>query len=254
LCGLFGSASFAAFLYRRSPAISWPGVALVVLLFRSALLTKEQAVVLPALFVLTDFWWNPESRMRSVRANWKLYTTLAVGAAGGVVLFWRLITGAGTGGSAGFAMKDFTWYQYLFTQFRGIWVYIGHFVLPVNLNLGWDFAISRSLFDKGAIFGLIGLASLAVASWILRRRFPLATYGYFLFLLFLLPTSSILPIKDPVADRRMYLPMVGLILVVMDFASRWKAERKVLAIVCTVIVAVAAVGTYARAAVWSDPV
>ena len=116
LCGLFGSASFAAFLYRRSPAISWPGVASVVLLFAAALLTKEQAVVLPVLFVLTDFWWNPESRVRSVRANWKLYATLAVGAAGGVALFWRLITGAGTGGSAGFSMKDFTWYQYLFTD------------------------------------------------------------------------------------------------------------------------------------------
>ena len=46
-------------------------------------------------------------------------------------LFWKLIRGIGTGGSAGFGMKDLTWYQYLFTQFRAIFVYIGNFVLPV---------------------------------------------------------------------------------------------------------------------------
>ena len=154
LCGLFGSASLAAFLYRRSPAISWPGVASVVLLFAAALLTKEQAVVLPVLFVFSVFWWNPGSRLRSVRANWKLYATLAVGAAGGVALFWRLITGAGTGGSAGFSMKDFTWYQYLFTEFRVFFAYVFNFVLPVNLNVDWDFPISHTIFEHGAILGL----------------------------------------------------------------------------------------------------
>src|SRR5260370_558674 len=73
LCGMFASASYSAFLYRRSPAISWAGVATVVPLFGAALLTKEQAVVLPALFVLTDLCWNPEPPLRPVRPNWKLY-------------------------------------------------------------------------------------------------------------------------------------------------------------------------------------
>ena len=81
LCGMFGCASLAAFLYRRSAAISWAGVAAVVLLFGAAVLTKEQAVVLPVVFVLTDIWWNPDSPLRSVRANWKLYVVLAAGAA-----------------------------------------------------------------------------------------------------------------------------------------------------------------------------
>src|ERR1035438_9842830 len=44
LCGMLGCASFTAFLYRRSPAISWAGVFPVLLLFGAAVLTKEQAV------------------------------------------------------------------------------------------------------------------------------------------------------------------------------------------------------------------
>ena len=250
---MFASASFAAFLYRRTPAISWSGVLSVVLLFGAALLSKEQAVVLPALFVLTDFWWNPEFPLRSLRANWKLYVVLALGAAGGVALFWRLIVGAGTGGSAGFAMKDFTWYQYLFTQFRAIFAYLFNFLLPVNLNVDWDFPISHSIFEHGAIFGLAGLLVLATAAWRYRRGFPLAGYGYFVFLVLLSPTSSILPIKDPIADRRMYLPMLGLILISIDLLRRLKVEPKVLAMGAAVLMVAAALATHARAEVWSSP-
>ena len=251
LCGMFASASLAAFLYRRSPAISWPGVLPVVLLFIAALLSKEQAVVLPALFLLTDFWWNPQLPLRAVRANWKLYMVLALGAVGGVALFSSLILRSG---SAGFAMKDFTWYQYLFTQFRALFVYLFNFVLPIHLSVDWDFPISHNLFEHGAIFGLAGLVALAAAAWRYRRGFPLAGYGFFVFLVLLAPTSSILPIRDPIADRRMYLPMLGLILISIDLLRHLKAEPKVLAMGAAVLIVAAAVATHARAEVWSSPI
>ncbi len=254
LCAMFGCVSFAAFLYRPSPAISWTRAVFVLVFFGAALLTKEQAVALPALFVLTDLWWNPESPLRSVRANWRLYAMLAVGAAAGVALAWRLILGVGTGGSAGFAMKDFTWYQYLFTQFRAILAYILNFLLPVNLNVDWDFPISHSIFEHGSIFGLAALLALAVLAWRYRRTFPLAGYGYFVFLVLLSPTSSILPIKDPIADRRMYLPMLGLILIAIDLLRRLKVDRKVLAVGAGVLIVAAALATHARAEVWSGPI
>ena len=254
LCGMFGCASFAAFLYRRSAAISWAGVLSVVLLFGAAVLTKEQAVALPALFVLTDIWWNPEFPLRSLRANWKLYAVLALGAAGGIALFWKLILGVGTAGSAGFGMKDFTWYQYLFTEFRAIFAYLFNFLLPVNLSVDWDFPISHGIFEHGAILALAGLLALAAVAWRYRRAFPLTGYGYFVFLVLLSPTSSILPIKDPIADRRMYLPMLGLILIAIDPLRRLKVERKVLAMGAAALLVAAALATHARAEVWSDSV
>jgi tetratricopeptide (TPR) repeat protein len=250
---MFGSASLAAFLYRRTPAISWTGVLPVALLFGAAVLTKEQAVVLPALFILTDLWWNPNSRLRSVLANWKLYAVLALGAAGGVALFWKLILGRGTGGSAGFAMKDFTWYQYLFTEFRAVFAYVFNFLLPVNLSVDWDFPISRTILEHGSIFYLAALLALAAVAWRYRRTFPLAGYGYFAFLVLLSPTSSILPIKDPIADRRMYLPILGLILIAIDLLRRLKVERKVLASGAALLLVAATLAAHARAEVWSSP-
>ncbi len=142
---------------------------------------------------------------------------MALAAAGGGLLPGNLILHAS---SAGFGMKDFTWYQYFFTECRAMFVYLGVFVLPVQLNADWDFPISRTILDHGAIFGLAVLLALVAAAWRYRRRFPLATYGFFVYLVLMAPTSSILPIQDPVAERRLYFSMLGLLLIVVDVLAR----------------------------------
>jgi tetratricopeptide (TPR) repeat protein len=252
LSGMFALASITVFFYRRSPAISWGSVIAVLLLFGAALLSKEQAIAVPAVLLLTDFWWAPGFSLKGVFRNWKLYGLMAGGGLAGVALFWRLIAGHGTGASAGFGIMP--WHQYLFTQFRALWVYVVSFVLPTNLNVDWEFDFSRSILDHGAIVGLAALAAAAWAAWHYRDRFRLAGYGYFLFLIFLLPTSSILPIKDPVAERRMYLPLIGLTLIAIDFLSRWRVDRRVLAGLGVAFLAAMSAATHARAMVWTDPV
>ena len=247
-------ASFTVFLYRPQPAATWPVVAAVLALYGAAVLAKEHTVVLPALLLLTDYWWNPGFSFQGIRRNWKLYLPMALGAIAGVAFFWNLIRGADTGGTAGFAIQEFTWYQYFFTQCRALFVYIGMFVLPVNLTADWDFPISGTILDRGAIFGLLALLALAAAAWRYRRRFPLAAYGYFVFLVLMSPTSSILPIKDPIAERRLYFSMFGLLLILVDVLSRLKVDRRALAAGCLVVALAAAGATRVRAAVWADPV
>lgn len=252
LSAMFSAAALTVFLYRRQAAASWATVALVFVLFGAAILSKEQAVVLPAVLLLTDYWWNPGFSFKGIRGNWRLYGPMAAAGAAGVAFFWNLILGIGTSGTAGFGMKDFTWYQYFFTQCRALFVYIGIFLLPVNLTADWDFPVSRTILDRGAIFGLLALVALAAAAWRYRRRFPLASYGYFVFLLLMSPTSSVLPIKDTIAERRLYLPMLGLLLIVVDLARRLKLDRKALAAGCLVVALLAAGATRARAHVWTD--
>ncbi len=250
LSALLAFTAFTLFLYRKQAAISWTVVAAVLLLFGLALLSKEQAIVLPALLLLTDYWWNPAFSFQGVRANWRLYLPMALGALAGVAFFWRLIT---TATSAGFALKDFTWYQYFFTQCRALFVYLGMFLLPVNLTLDWDFPISKTILDRGAILGLVALLALVAAAWHYRRRFPLAGYGCFVFLLLMAPTSSFLPIQDPIAERRLYASLLGLLLIVVDILGRLKVARKTLAAACVVVALLASVATRSRAALWGDP-
>lgn len=259
LSALFAAGAYAVFLYRPKPASPWVAACAVLVLFACAVFSKEQAIVLPALFLLTDIWWNPGRGIQAVKSNWRIYVPIAAMGLVAVFLFRKLIAGVGTGttytgATAGFAIKDLPWYRYLFTEFRALFVYIGTFLFPARLNLDWDFPISQTIFDHGAVIGLVVLLALAAAAWSFRTRFPLAAFGYFLFLLLLSPTSSILPIKDPVAERRLYLPMLGLLLILVDLASRLKIDRKMLAAACLVVLLIATAATHARAEVWSGPI
>jgi tetratricopeptide (TPR) repeat protein len=74
-----------------------------------------------------------------------------------------------------------------------------------------------------------------------------------MFLVWLAPTSSVIPIADPLVERRMYLPMIGLILIACDGLSRvrfspplaWSAAASVL-LVLTIL-------TWDRNALWGRP-
>jgi tetratricopeptide (TPR) repeat protein len=244
-------AAYAVFLYRRRAAITWGIMLPVLALFGLAVLSKEHTIVLPALLLLTDLWWNPGFSWRGVRGNWRLYSTLAVGAAVGVAHFWRQILYSP---SAGFGMRDVTWYQYLFTQGRALLVYPAEFLLPLRLNADWDFPFSRTIFDHGAAIGLSVLLALAAVAWHYRRRYPLACFGFFVYLVLMSPTSSILPIKDPLAERRLYLGMLGLLFIVAEVAGRVRIDTRNLAAAFVVILLAAAAITHARAAVWGDPI
>ncbi len=248
---MFAFAGFAVFLYRTGTRISWGRAVAVLALFGLALLSKEQTVALPALLLLTDYWWNPGFSFRGIRANWRLYGLMALAAAAGLAFLWDLILHSG---SAGFGMKDLVWYQYLFTEFRALFVYLGVFALPVWLTADYDFPFSRTILDHGAILGLTVLLALVAAAWRYRRRFPLAAYGFFAYLVLMAPTSSILPIQDPVAERRLYFSMLGLLLIVVDLLSRWKIQPCALAWTCALVVLAAAGATRARAALYGDPV
>lgn len=244
-------AAFAVFLYRREGAAGWKTAVVVLVLFGAALLAKEDTIALPGLLLLTDLWWSKGSPWQSVRRNWKIYLPMIAAAFVGVALFWKLITHATT---AGFGLREFTWYQYFFTEWRAIFVYLGTFLWPANLTLDWDFRISHTVLEHGAIVWLVVLCALVATAWIFRRRYPLAAYGFFVFLILLAPTSSILPIKDPVAERRLYFAVLGLLLIAVDLLSRLKIERRALAAGALAVVLLAAIVTHARAEVWSDEV
>jgi tetratricopeptide (TPR) repeat protein len=247
-CAMWMLAALAVFLYRPRTEASWTTVAAVFLLFGLAVASKENAVALPAVLLLTDYWWNPGFSFTGIRGNWRLYLPMAAGGAVAVVLFRGLITG---GSGAGFGI-GITWYQYLFTEFRGLLVYIQEFLAPYNLTADWYFPISRTITDHGAVAGLVVLLALLGAAWYFRRRFPLASYGFLVYLILMAPTSSLIPIKDPVAERRLYASVLGLLLIAVDLLSRMRVDRRKLTIGFAVVLLACAIGTRSRAAVWAD--
>jgi hypothetical protein len=248
---MFFSAALALFLCRRSEAVSWLVAAGVLALFGAAVSTKEHTAVLPALLLLTDYFWNPGFSLRGIGRNWRLYVPMA--AAGLLAGRWtlRVLHASDT---AGFGVPEFTWQEYFFTQCRVVWRYVRLFFLPYGQTIDYDLPISRTLFSHGAVFGLAGLVVVAATAFIWRRRYPLASYGVFVFLLLLAPTSSVIPILDPIAEHRLYLPMVGLLLVVLEFLRRWKISRRGLAATLAGLLLIAGALSYQRNKVWGGSI
>jgi Flp pilus assembly protein TadD len=245
---LFFLAAFNVFLYRGKQAVTARVAAAILLLYFAAITSKEHTAVLPAVLLLTDFYWNPGFRFDGIRRNWKLYVPICIGGVLGVAY---ILSRIGKGSNAGFSFEGFTWYQYLFTEFRAFFVYVRLLIAPFGQSADYDFPVSHTLFQHGAIIYGIALIALAVLAFIYRKRFPVASYGFFLTLILLAPTSSFIPIRDPLAERRLYLPFIGIVLIVAEWTrrARWRQSEWLGA--CGILLVFAAF-SYQRNCVWVD--
>ena len=241
---LFYFASYAVFLYCRTERMSIGRALAVCALFGCAFLTKEHTLTLPILLVITDYLW----KLGGVRKHAILYgLLLAAGAVGGILVL-RVLRGANT---AGFSVAGLSPMSYFFTQCRVLWTYIRMFFLPLGQNVDPDVAISTGFMDHGAIFGLIALLALCGVAWFFRKQYPLAAFGVVVFLLLIAPTSSFVPIKDVLAERRMYLPMLGLLLICVDLVRRFKYSQLVWP--AAAALALCAIVAHERNRVWASP-
>jgi Tfp pilus assembly protein PilF len=247
----FVLAAYIVFLYRKSASVNVGAAVMILILFGAALLTKEHSAVLPALLLITDYYWNPGFSFAGIRRNWKLYVPILIGAGVGAAFVFRILSQSR---SAGFGLQDFTWYQYFFTQCRVIWDYVRMFLLPFGQNLDYDVPVSRGVLEHGAIVGLIGLIAVSAMAWIYRRRFPLASYGWFTFLILVAPTSSFVPIRDLKVEHRLYLPFIGLLFITLGFLRRWKTRHVTLIAVLGLVVLAEGALAYQRNQLYSSVV
>jgi hypothetical protein len=242
---LFYYSAFAIFLYASREPIRLLRALCIVGLFGAAAATKEHTLTLPLLILLADFYWH----RGGWRSHRRLYVLLAVACAIGAVVVWKVLLSANT---AGFNFKDFSPATFFFTQCRVIWIYVRMFFLPFGQNVDPDIPLSIGVLDHGAIFGLLALIAAGASAWIYRKRWPLAAFGVLVFLLLIAPTSSVVPIRDVMAERRVYLPFIGLILIALEFLRRLAFTQVVG--VCASALLVMTYLTYERNEAWASPI
>jgi tetratricopeptide (TPR) repeat protein len=243
LSTLFYYAAYCVFLYRRTESISWTRALAVLALFGAAVLSKQPALTLPVLLVLTDVYWVPGG----LRANLRLYGAMAVAGLAGAIYVVRGLLAADTV----LHVQGLTPATYFFTECRVVWDYVRLFFLPFGQNADPDIAVSQNLLDHGAIIALVAWLGVAAAAWFYRRRWPLASFGIFMFLLLMAPTSSVIPIADVLQERRLYLPSLGLALICLEFLRRMKLQQRLMIEVPVLLLL--AVLAYQRSAIWGDP-
>jgi len=249
LAGFFMLAAYIVFLDARPMAITWRRSILVVTLFALAVATKENAIALAGVLLLTDLMWPKPFSFEGVRRNYRVYLTMSAAIPIAAMWVYHILSGAET---AGFSIKGFTWTQYAFTEGRAIFEYIRLAVFPIGQSVDHDFAVSQSITSYGAVYFLALLAGLLAAAVLWRARYPLGCFGLLLFLVLLAPTSSVVPIADPLVERRLYLPILGLILIGCQAAAhaRWSASLISAALAMLILYSALC---YERNHLWSKP-
>lgn len=141
--------------------------------------------------------------------------------------------------------------NYLVTEFSVIWHYLRLLFIPYGQALDYDVPIVATIWSWKNLFAFAGIAALLAAATCWRKRLPLVSAGIFWFFLCLAVESTFIPL-DPVFEHRLYLPMVGFILVVLAGFSR--LSRRATVVVGTFLVGVLAVLTWQRNQLWNDPI
>jgi len=145
------------------------------------------------------------------RRNWGLYGLLFVIGIAATVLMARLTS------AAAFSFnEDKSVGQLAGTMLLAFGRYVENYVWPLNLS-PWTPPLDAIDWTAPHTFlTALWLVALLVFAWSMRRRMPIATAGLWMFVLVLAPfLAAGLTRRLFVADRYMYMPMLGLHLFVV---------------------------------------
>ena len=168
--------------------------------------------------------------------------------------------------TAGFRIEGITPWQYLLTQFGVILWYLRLFVLPTRQCFDYGWPLADSLWRADVLLPLAVLLGLVAAAALAYRRYPLATFCIAWLFITLAPSSSIIPLRDAAFEHRMYLPIVGLAMLVVvggyDLLGGLAARagqpaaplRKAGTVLVALWIALLGAATVARNAVLQEPI
>lgn len=172
--------------------------------------TKEVMVTAPLAALLVDRVYLASS-WRDVLRRWPVHV--------GLFATWGLLAGSASQAvssetvSAGFGMGAVSPLDYLLSQAGVVLYYLRLAIIPYPLCLDHDWPLVRTW--SGALPALLGVAALLAASVVLFLRAPKLGLLAVLFFLILAPTSSVMPIADIAVERRLYLPLAPLLLLIV---------------------------------------
>src|SRR6058998_281843 len=203
----------AAWLLFRQGRTGWAALA-----FLLALLSKENAIVLPAILLLT----SPRGR-RWIRLLPMIFVALAY-----LALRYSVLGGLGIPVSAQYMGGRLTYFERLLTSGRVFLQYLILIFYPVHLAGDYDYnAIPIANFvDWDAWLGLVLIAATVVTAYFYRHRNWAVSLGLSFALIVFIPASNwIMPISILMAERFLYLPMIGLALVGATALSQLEDRR-----------------------------
>jgi tetratricopeptide (TPR) repeat protein len=196
----------------------WPAMA--VLSSALGMCCKEVMAAAPLLAILYDRCFISPSFKEIFKRRGGLYAAL--------FSTWLILAALIAAGprtlSVGVRFTNLTPFEYLLTQAGVILHYLLLSVFPYPLSIDYsDWPIARNLVPV-LPQAIAVVALLLLSAWALKSRPRLGFLGAWFFLI-LAPSSSLIPIvTEPAAERRMYLPLLSVVFLVVIGAHRLAAS------------------------------
>jgi len=208
-------------------------------------LCKESIVTAPVMVLLYDAVFCAGTFRQPLQRRAGLYAALA-----GSWIIVALVAGGARSHSAGFSSGASPWI-YLLNQAPILVRYLRLTVWPSALV--FDYGLPQTItvasaLPSGAL--IIALLAVTIALWWFSR--PAAFLATWVFVT-LAPTSSFVPIATEVgAERRMYLALAGILVLVVFALSKISSDRRVLGTVAASLTLVLGIVTFHRNADYYD--
>ncbi|RJP60505.1 MAG: tetratricopeptide repeat protein [Candidatus Auribacter fodinae] len=198
-----------------------------------ACLSKENGFILPAiLFLATHMIFYSESKLpffQQVKNTLPTYIILS--AVGLVYLLLRF-------GLFNYVSiedePDIPFFMRIIRFINVLVYYLRLTLIPGQLTPAYNknfLESARYLFISVPV--LTGLLSIL---FFYRKKFPLVSFGISWYLIFLLPVSGLMYLQHPVAERYIYLPMIGILLVISLYISTLTYRKKMLLPVLCILI------------------
>ncbi|QDV91864.1 TPR repeat-containing protein YrrB [Phycisphaerae bacterium RAS2] len=209
----FATLYFAIRAMATSRPIGWQLAA--VLACALGMASKEVMATAPILVALYDRVFV-SSTWREVFARRKGFYAALFGT---WIILGAIVAGAPRSDSAGFGLTEMTPVTYMLMQFNAVLLYLRLSFWPATLCLDyWAPPIDSrgEALAQGALIAVL----LAGTFWLLARR-PRIGYWCFWTFAVLAPTSTFIPIADPIFEHRMYVPLAGLVMAAVACCHGW---------------------------------
>jgi tetratricopeptide (TPR) repeat protein len=231
----------------------------MVICFALALLSKEQALMLPVVATIYEHGYREDRSSTSWRQKISRYGVLWLIAVGYLLLRMRVF---GSIAPVTHAVKV-TWPQAFLSAVVLTVQYVGKMLWPVTLCAFHVFHKASLLLDPRVIAGIAVLASLTASFVFLWRRARLVSFGFIWFFITLAPVLNARWMAASIfAERYLYLPSVGFCWIAAWCAVRvWEAAGKrrpsaqpTLAAGLSVLLILCAVRIFTRNRDWSNDI
>ena len=183
--------------------------------FLAGVLSKESAIVLPVLLVLSDRLLGP--RPRGTAAILRRYAPAAAATVIYLLARWVILGRLGTDASLITYLDnplahETAWVR-IATALRVLALQARTLLLPWTLSADYSFSRIPPVdgpLDPGTLAGIVILAAGLAASWMWRARPQGPAFPVLFTLVSLLPVSNlVVPVGTIMAERTLYLPSVG---------------------------------------------